>query len=319
MGCLSSDLLTIHQGQYIVRSVAQLGSTVLATGMASASDIEAAEDRSKVRALEALGFGLAAGAGSNSSAAFSNALLTPPLSNPEPVLTDASPTPLKSSKDRLSLSELGSELETEIVSSSISLPKIGAKPGVPESSVPSATKLTGSEAANLIEDEPLTVAESTASNRVSNSSDKGRSVEPIERLEDEVDRFALTTDLSTSESGSFSVDSIHSVESPLASEKTAVSSPSAAKSDKAGKSSKRKPETFELPPAPLPSRQPSDRSEEIMKIGIEMKRLGWSTEQGREYLKRTYGKRSRQELDDAELLDFLRYLETQPASVQAPF
>lgn len=56
-----------------------------------------------------------------------------------------------------------------------------------------------------------------------------------------------------------------------------------------------------------------------MKIGIEMKRLGWSTEQGREYLKRTYGKRSRQELNDAELLDFLRYLETQPSPMQTPF
>ncbi|NJR39013.1 MAG: hypothetical protein HC781_09465 [Leptolyngbyaceae cyanobacterium CSU_1_4] len=56
-----------------------------------------------------------------------------------------------------------------------------------------------------------------------------------------------------------------------------------------------------------------DRSDEIARIGVEMKRLGWTTIQGREYLKQRYGKRSRQELNDSELLDFLAYLENQPA------
>jgi hypothetical protein len=57
-----------------------------------------------------------------------------------------------------------------------------------------------------------------------------------------------------------------------------------------------------------------DRSDEIARIGVEMKRLGWTTIRGREYLKQRYGKRSRQELNDPELLDFLAYLEEQPAS-----
>lgn len=100
--------------------------------------------------------------------------------------------------------------------------------------------------------------------------------------------------------------------------KTAPEKPKATKSEK---NSKRKAEAFEIAPSSVSValNEPSDRSEEIMKIGIEMKRLGWSTEQGREYLKRTYGKRSRQELDDAELLDFLRYLEAQPLPMQTPF
>ncbi|HEY9664265.1 MAG TPA: hypothetical protein V6C65_37960, partial [Allocoleopsis sp.] len=52
---LIAELLTIHQGSYIVRAVVQMGNTLLATGMAAASDIEQAEDRAKVRALATLG------------------------------------------------------------------------------------------------------------------------------------------------------------------------------------------------------------------------------------------------------------------------
>lgn len=40
--------------------------------------------------------------------------------------------------------------------------------------------------------------------------------------------------------------------------------------------------------------------------------LNWTTEQGREYLQQTYQKRSRQQLNDAELLDFIDYLKLQP-------
>jgi outer membrane biosynthesis protein TonB len=78
--------------------------------------------------------------------------------------------------------------------------------------------------------------------------------------------------------------------------------------DKAAKSKKGK---LEEVPAPLEGTQ--DRSDEIARIGVEMKRLGWTTIQGRDYLKQRYGKRSRQELNDPELLDFLAYLESQPA------
>jgi hypothetical protein len=69
--------------------------------------------------------------------------------------------------------------------------------------------------------------------------------------------------------------------------------------------------------APPPAEETQDRSDEIARIGVEMKRLGWTTIQGRDYLKQRYGKRSRQELNDPELLDFLAYLESQPAPVSS--
>lgn len=58
---------------------------------------------------------------------------------------------------------------------------------------------------------------------------------------------------------------------------------------------------------------PVDLSDAIARTGIEIKRLKWGNQQGREYLKQKYGKRSRQELTDEEMLEFLLYLESQPS------
>lgn len=57
---------------------------------------------------------------------------------------------------------------------------------------------------------------------------------------------------------------------------------------------------------------PLDFSDIIARSDVELKRLGWSSEQGRNYLLETYGKRSRQLLSDDELLEFLKYLEATP-------
>ena len=59
---------------------------------------------------------------------------------------------------------------------------------------------------------------------------------------------------------------------------------------------------------------PIDLSDIIAQTDVELQRLGWGTSQGREFLERTYGKRSRHDLSDEELLEFLLYLESQPSS-----
>jgi hypothetical protein len=51
-------------------------------------------------------------------------------------------------------------------------------------------------------------------------------------------------------------------------------------------------------------------------ILVEMQRLGWSLEQGKEYLQQTYDKRSRQQLTDAEKSEFLTYLKSLPTPAQ---
>lgn len=60
--------------------------------------------------------------------------------------------------------------------------------------------------------------------------------------------------------------------------------------------------------------EPIDFSELVIKTDVEMQRLGWTVEWGRYYLIEMYGKRSRILLTEEELLDFLRYLESQPDS-----
>jgi hypothetical protein len=61
-----------------------------------------------------------------------------------------------------------------------------------------------------------------------------------------------------------------------------------------------------------PPDTPVDFSDIIARTNVELKRLGWTTQQGKDYLLQTYGKRSRQLLSDGELLDFLHHLEAQP-------
>ncbi len=58
--------------------------------------------------------------------------------------------------------------------------------------------------------------------------------------------------------------------------------------------------------------EPINQSDDIAKISVEMQRLGWTMEQGRDYLIKTYNKRSRHLLSEEELRSFLEYLESQP-------
>lgn len=59
--------------------------------------------------------------------------------------------------------------------------------------------------------------------------------------------------------------------------------------------------------------EPIDLSDAIARTNVELKRLEWSNQDGRKYLEKTYGKRSRQHLTDQELLEFLHYLESLPS------
>ncbi|TAE56448.1 MAG: hypothetical protein EAZ76_04145 [Nostocales cyanobacterium] len=58
--------------------------------------------------------------------------------------------------------------------------------------------------------------------------------------------------------------------------------------------------------------EPVNLSDVIAQTDVQIERLGWTKEQGREHLKRTYGKLGRSLLSEEELLDFLEYLKSQP-------
>ena len=75
------------------------------------------------------------------------------------------------------------------------------------------------------------------------------------------------------------------------------------------------------PEVPTVNSEPSefDNIEEVNfneikhQTDLEIKRLGWSKNDGREFLKSRYGKRSRLQLTDNQLLEFLQYLASQPS------
>jgi hypothetical protein len=50
----------------------------------------------------------------------------------------------------------------------------------------------------------------------------------------------------------------------------------------------------------------------INQTNTEMQRVGWSTKQGRSHLIKTYNKRSRYQLNDDQLLEFLNHLKSLP-------
>ncbi len=69
-----------------------------------------------------------------------------------------------------------------------------------------------------------------------------------------------------------------------------------------------------VPPSPVEtSIKPAiETSEMIALINMELARIGWKIDQGREYLLATYGKKSRHMLSDEELSDFLQHLQNEP-------
>jgi hypothetical protein len=64
--------------------------------------------------------------------------------------------------------------------------------------------------------------------------------------------------------------------------------------------------------APQIAPEPVDLSDAISKIDVEMERLNWTKVQGRDYLVRTFDKKSRQQLTNDELLQFLSHLKSLP-------
>jgi hypothetical protein len=195
-GSLISDFLTVHDGNYAIRALVQVGGTVLASGMAAHPHLETAEDQAKVRALEALG------------------------------LTPSAPYPLPQWENLLDSPAIAPTRP----------PSLDHAPPLPKPELPTAKP---------------------------------------------------------------QLEIVKTIAPEAPPEKAPPDEPEQAAKPKQAK-------------AEDPAEETQDRSDEIARIGVEMKRLGWTTIQGREYLKQRYGKRSRQELNDSELLDFLAYLESQP-------
>lgn len=233
---LITEFLTYQDGQYAIRAVVQREAVILSTGMAANADIEVAEDRAKIRALQALE--LSSLANIDNPDALESMTPFSSLKSPSKPISKTS-QPIK----RRTTLEDGDRLPTTTSPPPISPPAL--------------------EAPYYSEDGP-------------NQSGHPHQPLPPEPLES-IDDFDIQ-----------SHDPVQNSPTPTPiqdSELEAMASSA---------------------PGIINLQDP------IAKTTVEMQRLGWDVPQGRQALLERYGKRSRHELTDDEVFDFLRYLEQHP-------
>ena len=196
--------------------------------------------------------------------------------------------------------------------------------------IDSTTVTKEKESSVVSSDEPMSLNPTPTSSTAFSSPSRGQTEPPVvaeaatdsdhssfsfsESEPEEVEDYAVTTPLVaeeipfTEEFISAPAESEEAVEAPLSKtqkkSKTQVNEASVMSSS---------PKELETNTKEVPSTvTPIDFSDIIARTNVELKRLGWTNQQGRDYLLQTYGKRSRQLLTDGELLDFLHHLESQP-------
>ena len=299
-GSLVTELLAIEHGQYIVRCLVQNEGTILVTGMAAAHTVEAAEDQARNRAMTALGI---------------NTTVTPKpqvsVSNLDAISSTAKP--------QVSVSNLDAISSTAKPQASVSnLDAISSTPMPLSTTVETPTLPITTPSSSVEKAQPAQVAEIAKAKKTSKKLSVEANTPEVAQLktasavveELSVDETFVSNDLTFSEPfSSPDVETSQEVESDTWMTQKVSSVP-----PEMPISSYSQPEVEpETTSAVSSTVTPIDFSDVIARTNVELKRLGWTNQQGRDYLVQTYGKRSRQLLTDDELLDFLKHLESEPS------
>jgi hypothetical protein len=261
-GSLTSELVEIFQGKYIVRASVQIAGETRATGMAAAETVELAEDQARTRALMVLGI-------TSSPPA--------PVFSPKPTsqvqLNPALDTTVKLNESTFASATDESSSGSQWSANSQEIPI----PPVSEQSIQPEVIKSDTYSQDLNQNFPVT-------NNQESEFETPR--ENLEMTSEKQPETPLFTEISSPNNVTpFTPRSYNQQEN--------VSTLSGV-----GKKKKRN--------------EPVNLSDVIAKTDVQIERLGWTKDQGREYLKKTYGKLGRSLLSEEELLDFLRYLESQP-------
>lgn len=267
-GALVSELVQVHDGQFVVRVLVQVGTTTLATAMAAATKVEEAEDRARVRAMAVLGISPAIGISAPQVVSSTLDVQTQFMAEPlvaEPLV--AEPRVELRPSDPIPLPEAALPQIEEKGLESVDAKKPSRRKKEKEaSSELDLLSFSGVESADL------DVAEVPPQ------------PEPV-TLEYFSDTDAGEVDYDSSEMGY--------TEEPI---------PAAFVASEPMK---------EI--VPDMSTEPIDLSDAIAQIGAEIERIGWTKKQGSTYLQQTYSKKTRAELTEDELLEFLHYLKALPS------
>ena len=278
-GSILSELIQIFQGKYIVRASVQIEGVTRATGMAAAETVEAAEDQARTRALIVLGITNAP----PESVTFTSNPISPAQLNPS--LNTKSglnePAAYSSAKDG---DFVGSQWSV-VSDKEISLPPSKVRNIKPEVVTSNNEEYGYSNAVPPASD---TYSQDLGQNFPVNANRELEFDPPVENLEMPSDNQM--------ENQSFPAISVNNV-TPFTPRSYSPQEDIATPSTK-GKRNKKA--------------EPVDLSDVIAKTDVELQRLGWTPEQGREHLIKTYGKRGRTLLTEEELHGFLKYLQSEP-------
>lgn len=273
-GSLISELINIYQGKYLVRVLVIVDGVTLATGLAAEDTLEMAEDRARLRALGAIS-------------------LDSPL--PQPAVHPVVPSQSVSHQPSAAFSPSHSSAKNRQPISDRPLspdlaPSLSrAKPYQYENSETSESReewLAASQDYYKTPPNQNSAAEKTPWTTPT------KSFESFESFESDRDLTA---------------GSGQKMPSPTRGEPPAINGlePSPYSVASSG-------ETDAVMEAPINLLSDDERKKKIAQTTVEIQRLGWDTQQGREFLQARYNKRARSQLTDEELLDFLHYLQTQP-------
>jgi hypothetical protein len=285
-GSLTSELVMIDHGLYIVRSRVEVGEVTLATGLAGATTVESAEDQARLRALALLNF-------DNKPAPIApakdpkTAIASQPITPKEKLIEEPQPSPIPKSVKTKKAPTPPVEVETVAVKTEQSFPISPPEvPVIPQIPIPE-------KAPELILSEPV---EPT----IEHPAEEFAEISPIAtELTEQNGKSPLLEGIETNGEmeSALPLETLPLLDNviPLQSPAVEIAQP-----------------PLSLTSPPLDTSEPIDFSEVIARSNVELKRLNWTQEHGKNYLLQTYGKRSRQLLSDGELIEFLQYLESQP-------
>lgn len=281
--CLISELLEIKHGKYIVRALVQVEGVSIATGLGSGETVEIAEDHARERALAILDL----------EASLSTIAIAPVV--PATPLVAASVTPPDG--ETLLATPVIATIAPPITTSLIAPPITSVanpvvQPVVTE--IPTSEIKTPISVVQLqpkIEEEMIQEQEAVSPQETSPQPP----IPTIEKTEKTEKIVSLHIVPDTQPAETYPQPVVTGVPD-LESSKFNVE-----KEEKKAKS--------KTSPVAIP-----DIKDVMAKTEIEIRRLGWTTQQGRNFLLQRYGKRARTLLSDEELLDFLSYLEEQPVA-----
>lgn len=289
-GSLISELIDIDRGLYLVKVAIQVEGIILATGLAGMDKIELAEDRARERALSAL------------------ALEVHPTAHPstarEKTVTSSPPSPKLEEPVLATVTDHPANSDNKNNKNTINNPS-AEDTAVVANFIPAATSTAATEQTTTETEQPP-IAFSEPSKTPSTLSTLATSTSELRELDNQKSEPEVEASTEPNQGTLFAqTDNLPSsrVPEPLPEPDTTEE--------------KSTPEATSEIPVSQTEVVDMDFNQIKHQTDIEIKRLGWTRDDGRNFLQSHYGKRSRLHLTDEELLEFLHYLESLPTPVSS--